>query len=297
MIYGKDLNKRIEDLQKQSQTFSDSIKSLQEKIKEFLDPMKKVRDEVTDSIANLANKWEETAINMRKMLSSVYTQPIIKSIQPLFPPEVMQSLKKKRKISTAGKVLNSLGWWIFPDMDLADLEKILKLHEEGKSEMIQKILIKRYNNEVDKILEDWKKNPLLKKRIHILEDVIWAHKKEKYTLSVPAIFPQIEGIIIEASGEKGYVEQRKIPELAKKLLLGNGLNYRHYFLLPSICSLIQVNFEWGGTSAQFGRGPVLHGFFTEYNKKEYSLKLILLLDYIQKFLSFKRNYNNRSTLH
>jgi len=200
----------------------------------------------------------------------------------------MERLKKVKKTSTAGKVLNSLGWWIFPDMGFADLEEILKLHEDGKDEMIHQMLIEKYNNEVDKILEDWKKNPYLEKRIHILEDVIWSHKKEKYTLSVPAILPQIEGIIIEASGEEGYVEQRKIPELAEKLLLGNGLNYRHYFLLSSICSLIQVNFEWGRTSTQFGRGPVLHGFFTEYNKKEYSLKLILLLDYIQKFLSFKK---------
>jgi len=40
-------------------------------------------------------------------------------------------------------------------------------------------------------------------RNQVFEDAVWAHKNEKYSLSVPALAPQIEGILRQETGEYG----------------------------------------------------------------------------------------------
>ena len=292
MIYGDNLRNLLEEMNKASRDFQNMVSSVQKKINEFqnlTDSMARVILTPPKSLIVFIEQYQKFALQMQKQLSAAYDPIFIQTIQKfLLPPEVAEQRKKAGTISKAGKILSSLGWWIFPDMTPDDFEKYIKWHEEDNDSMIQEVLITYYDN-VEGIMEDWENNPELKKRIRILEDVIWAHKEGKYTLSVPSILPQIEGIIIEGTGEEGYIKQKEIPKLAEKLISQRGAcNFRHYPLITFIESLIQANFEWGKSQEGFGRSPVLHGFFTDYDDREYSLKLILLFDYLQKFLSFRK---------
>lgn len=285
MIYGNNLTKFLEKMDKESNSFQTAMTSLEKNI----EGLQNLINSIPEALIAVIERSQKVASQIQKQLSTIYNPDFIQAIQKLLPPpEVIENLKKVQTTIKAGEILNSLGWWIFPDMTCDDFEKFIKWHEENDDGMIQEVLISYYDN-VEGIIEDWENNPVLKKRVHILEDVIWAHNQGKYTLSIPSILPQIEGIIIEGTEEKGYVKQNKIPELAEKLITqGDSHDFRHYFFLTIIESLIKANFEWGNPEENFGRSPVLHGFFTNYDNREYSLKLILLFDYIQKFLSFKR---------
>ena len=57
---------------------------------------------------------------------------------------------------------------------------------------------------------------ILSRRIKIFEDILTAHKDERYNLSIPALFAQIEGILWDTAILKGVVENKENSQIILK---------------------------------------------------------------------------------
>ncbi|MDD5477719.1 MAG: hypothetical protein PHG87_05960 [Candidatus Omnitrophica bacterium] len=187
-------------------------------------------------------------------------------------------------------ILINMGWWILPEWTPTDIFNVVLLYREGKEKQIEKQIMTFFDNKkLNKMLKEWKQSHLLKSRIHILKDAIWAHNQGKYTLSVPALLPQLEGIMVEGLELKGNVRYKEIKDSFQDKLKASEVDF--IFTIKSsgyriIEQYISEKFEWGQiTSSKFSRHAILHGHYTNYNRKKTSLKLILLIDYVQKVLS------------
>ncbi len=189
----------------------------------------------------------------------------------------------------ASQILLNLGWWIYPDWTFSSLREIIQSHNEGKDKEIEEAILAYFNEaKLEQMVQDWKTNSKLSPRMHILQDAIWVHNQGRYTLSIPALLPNVEGMINEHSGETGYIGQAKCLKILnayvnKKHNLGPLSSFYPLAVLKFVEGLLQEKFEWGKPSAK-GRHPILHGHHVAYNDKVFSLKLLLLIDYIQNLI-------------
>lgn len=129
-------------------------------------------------------------------------------------------------------------------------------------------------------------HPALASRLPILKDAVEAHFTGKYSLSIPALFPQIEGF----HREYGHFAQKQdfSPALPKEIW-----NAR---LLPSLTdsatffnAYLTNLFKGGQPADTFNRNPILHGMTASYASEDWSLTLILIVLEIRLFLWFEKN--------
>lgn len=124
-------------------------------------------------------------------------------------------------------------------------------------------------------------HPAFKNRLYIISDAICAHFQQKYTLSVPVMLVQIEGILRE------YGELRQ-SETFKSTIPTEVWNARLMFSLTDNAqyfnSFISRLFEGQQVSSNFNRNTILHGLNVDYASPERSTMLILTLLEIINFI-------------
>ncbi|MCW7494835.1 hypothetical protein [Leptospira soteropolitanensis] len=123
-------------------------------------------------------------------------------------------------------------------------------------------------------------------RKQIILDAIDAHFNQKYTLSIPALFPLIEGIIRDIQKipkEKQFQCKFSKEDFSNKglFMIADDLDYFNAF--------INKLYEGQANSTEFNRNPVLHGFSLNYYSKEHSIILILALFEIATILRWIRD--------
>jgi|GEM_PF-2115158 len=121
---------------------------------------------------------------------------------------------------------------------------------------------------------------LFKKRKEILSDGFEAHFSSKYTLSIPTLFPQLEGLLRETGGLKNSESIRPtIPvDIWEERLLfslkDDAQNYNGF---------IHKLFEGSKDADTFNRNPILHGFKLDYYSEEHSMLVMLSILEIRLF--------------
>ena len=166
------------------------------------------------------------------------------------------------------------------------MHKIIEIYQKNgvtkAKEYSNTLLLKLYDKKllID-LLKSWESKVWLDKRITILENVIDAHNEEKFILSIPAMLPQIEGIIVDGYNHKGWFDERKLRKYIDKLYKDGVKNFSvdeviRTFLLKTVWAKFQHGTK---TGSSFSRHAILHGADTKYGTAENSLKVILLFDY------------------
>lgn len=209
------------------------------------------------------------------------------------------------------------GWSEVPlrDMELSEFIPLVdrlrdKPNEEVKVELDSAILdyFRREDyTPLSNMVASW--NPRFENRHHILEDALWAHKLGYYTLSVPTLAAQFEGIIRERTEEYGYGNQWKrtfletlsydygqnnpprsptIAELPEIMELPAQEQHRMAEELKNDFTLHQIQalfddqpFSEPGASSVVNRHVILHGVFGSFGEKE-SLRLFFVLDLLHE---------------
>jgi len=152
----------------------------------------------------------QSAIRAQIAALSQWVEPMLRLQQPLL--RLMESEAKKRRVA---KAFEECDLWLAPSMmELTD--KVVQLYYEGKKQVIPSIIARYYKRNNWAILEktagSWKSNSFFRPRMVIIYDALEAHINGKYTLSVPALLPHIEGIARE------IVEKYNLPKLDKPLI-------------------------------------------------------------------------------
>lgn len=146
-------------------------------------------------------------------------------------------------------------------------------------------------------------------RRQVFEDALWAHKQERYTLSIPALAAQVEGILRELAQKYGgpsnewetrfyrllgynrdqppraWTPEEVLPEfldlpLAERIKRADDL--RNHFTLVRINALYEEgNFTNPVFASSVNRHAILHGVFLNFGEVE-SLKLFFVLDLLHE---------------
>lgn len=172
---------------------------------------------------------------------------------------------------------------IYPE----DVIKIVNMYNsdgiDRTKEYVNRFLTEFYDEEeLNQKLNTWSSKPWMLKRIPILKAAIKAHISGDYMLSIPAILPQIEGIIAYGYGHKGQMAGWKMKSYLESLLLGENTKSTDQAINDFILGTVLAKFEHGHQiNSSLSRHAILHGADLHYGTVENSLKTILLFDYLQ----------------
>lgn len=176
------------------------------------------------------------------------------------------------------------------------MEKIIKIEKSNTKEkalkLIDKEVFKFYDKQkMEKMTRVFSFSKVLSKRSYIVEDILWAHKKEKYTLTIPTLLAQVEGLIAEANEHNGQMNYDKMKKYLEELIVREEkTNYFGKYDSEIVKSFVEnvllVKFHHGGEiKSNLSRHAVLHGGDVSYWNKKNSLRLIMLIDYLQDVYS------------
>lgn len=286
-------NRQLEEIRELAKKVQESIVSVP---KETLEQISIVRNLLSsfppDYFKKITDEYTRVAQTFKDITFSQISTAI-NVLQNSFIKQSLETAKTFKKIDdtirAASKILFDLGWWIQPEWSLPSLGEIVKAHKEGKDNEIEQEIIAYFNDsKLDDIISSWKLNKKLAQRMSILEDAVWAHKQGKYTLSIPTLLPQVEGIINENSGRTGRIRFSECvtifnDRLSKNSSFKTTSSLYPLALLKFVENLLKEDFEWGKPSKK-GRHPILHGHNVSYSDRVFSLKLILLVDFIQNLI-------------
>lgn len=162
------------------------------------------------------------------------------------------------------------------------MKKLYEEYKKGNEEEVKKFFFKMLNkrSNIEKIKNNLKKSDIFKSRLDIIEDALDAHLDGKYTLSIPILLSQIDGIMIKELGDilKGKYKGKKCPECG-----------RYFSPIPNAKNIaleLLNELDWENSSYYLkfikndynkNRIPIVHGLKTDYPDPHYSTKLILVL--------------------
>lgn len=110
--------------------------------------------------------------------------------------EIFKAIEQNRDAVEAFK---AAGWPISPSMPLEQRNRVVTLYKGNKKRYISRTIMGYYHRDDFRNLRDmvnsWDENTLFTPRMHIIRDALKAHCEGRYTLSVPALLPQVEGIL------------------------------------------------------------------------------------------------------
>jgi hypothetical protein len=194
----------------------------------------------------------------------------------------------------SAEAFKSAGWTIAPSMSDELKEKVVILHQQNKTRYVSQVILGYYHkNNFEKLrntVTTWKTNSLFSSRMHIFKAALEAHCNGNYTLSVPALLPQIEGILNEyvkvnnLTAKLGKIEKvynAVIGDLEEYPLsswaIVNTLLYQFKTNTFTFTDF-EVEFKKSSNNRKTTRHTVLHGIATNYDKPVNSLKAFVLLD-------------------
>ena len=98
----------------------------------------------------------------------------------------------------AAEAFKSAGWPIAPSMPRSLREKVIKMHAQGQTSYASQSIIgyyrRNHHEHLTNAVSKWVNNHLFAPRMRIINAALEAHCDGKYILSIPTLFPLIEGI-------------------------------------------------------------------------------------------------------
>lgn len=194
----------------------------------------------------------------------------------------------------ATEAFKAAGWPIAPSMPRKLRERVVELYQQGNTRYVSRVIMGYYQRDDHKnliaMVDSWREHPLFIHRMHIIDDALGAHCDGKYTLSVPALLPQIEGILNE------YVRMNNLPARFGKIqqvyraAIGDLESYglSSWAIAKALLFQLQTNtyiftdfeseLKKSVNNRQTTRHTVLHGVTINYHRPIHSFKTFVLLD-------------------
>lgn len=236
--------------------------NLSEKVAEYQRRMEKLKPIIraAKDMAEVRNRWEEklkvrefTLEDLSELLSELNYPPV--------------------SIDLSTKLLQNL------NSQLKELENY-----NDKIGVLDQFIVGFFNNEyINEKLEVWNDMDCLKDRIHIVEEIIEAHKRELFSLSTLAVFPQIEGILAETfphlkdnMGKFNGNSQKK----ALKVVLNTESNKFDGVWSSYYEENILKGFQHLEPIEHLSRHALAHGADKDYGNRVNSTKSLMIFDYI-----------------
>lgn len=172
------------------------------------------------------------------------------------------------------------GWFVDLGTSFGDVQDIVLRVETESEEDVDTFLMNAIRDRVDGIESEV--TSLFPERRAILSDAFLAHRSGKYTLSVPVMLTQADGLF-SSDKSTNLFEKPKRAQAFKALMQGQPPDGLVAALLSPLDSVLPL---WMGPTARgenftgLSRHQILHGEATNYPTERNSLQVISLLSYI-----------------
>ena len=287
------------------------MKDKEDKLKETLVISSSLFYKKIQNISYLGKRASEVCEELTKFSEGI--ENIIKSIEEVG----LQASKAFKKIPeelsySQREYLFEEGWYLSEDIPVNHPRLIKDLIYKNNYKKLEKLLINYSKSKIPEIRE--KVGKYFPKRIKIINDALNAHEKNIYTLSIPILLIQAEGIckeiidvtpFINVKSRKKYLKmQEKINEKINKLEI-NGISVRvdsiTDILLKYLLSETDINRSMKSIIRKkkndkkynpLNRDYILHGDDFKYANKTNSYKVISFLNYIIDLKDIFENMEN-----
>lgn len=194
----------------------------------------------------------------------------------------------------AAEAFRAAGWPIAPSMSQDLIEHVVEMYREEKTRYISRAIMGYYqrndSENLHSTVDSWSGNPLFDSRMHIINDALDAHCSGRFTLSVPALLPLVEGVLND------YVIINSLPARFGRIgqvynaVIGDPDDYSLSVWAIANTLLFQLNsstYAFTDFGAELSksinnrkttRHTVLHGITSNYDRPIHSLRLFVLLD-------------------
>lgn len=273
----------------------EELARIQKTARETSQTLAKALQPLVENIELLQKQWVESFQN--------WVEPF-KKLEQSF----LQLVKSRAEIRRIAQAFQECDFWLAPSMvELTD--KVVQLYDDGKKQVIPSIIARYYKRNNWAILREtvinWKSNSFFGPRMGIIYDALEAHINGKYTLSVPALLPHIEGIAREIV-KKYNLPKLKGPVIYREMAYGeNGvktlpstvfahvgisdLSFEEWVAVESLLYYLErtmylsprgrgKKLEDFATKDILNRHSILHGAHMKYATSMNSLKCFLALD-------------------
>ncbi len=215
--------------------------------------------------------------------------PIVRELQEVvksLPPRIQEAL-----LSLADK-----GWYLDPEMALPGLWLAQELARKGDSEQMEELLKNHFESQLGEIEESLVE--AFPARERVLRSAFWAHRDERFELSVPVFLAQADGIFMDLTGYHFFMRDKKEKDKPNLSTYIDGLvrDEMSAAMLSPLTRDIPIKASEGKREAimkaqgletwqELNRHLVLHGESLSYMKDTNSLKAISLIHYFVSVLS------------
>lgn len=214
----------------------------------------------------------------------------------------LESIRKSeethaKRLST---LLSESVLWLTPTMSYSIWATLKALDTTiATTKDVEEIFVSQFQKDNWKMLvnmtKEWNENELFKIRSIIIQDALEAHILGKYTLSIPALLPQVEGILSSVTKKSAGRPKKLLSEALRKdqseflsevsegLLLKLATSSFLYNEIDPIYFSPEKFSEWLSSQGMveeniMNRHAILHGIQINYPSKINSLRAFLLLD-------------------
>ncbi|MGN4256648.1 hypothetical protein ACTFO4_25400 [Bacillus cereus group sp. MYBKT14-1] len=183
------------------------------------------------------------------------------------------------------KIMMEMGYPPPDTMFPNEMNMVIEYRTEGK-ETIRKKFDEYIDNvyrkqDLEQIRDRWISAEWCKGRWGILGEAMDAYFLEKYSLIIPVLIIQAEGIIAQAKGHIGQMGGKKLKEYIEEILDDNSIKSFDDAITEFYKETVLVKFAHGDPIDSFlSRHAILHGADVNYPTKPNALKTILLFDYL-----------------
>jgi len=247
---------------------------------------------VNVGLSELAKEISNFNANVSQILNTVMNG--LSSFKIDFPIEDIGrliTLWVERHADTCQKfsvIMVGAGWPPLSQFDLylSEMESVVTQYVNDASSIqavVDEFVMSKYDDEkIVSLLNEWKESDWLKKRIPIIQEIVESHIQGKYCVAIPALLPQIEGIITERFGHTGNLKGENYKNYAKKILNDKDKWSFDKIAEDFLLNVVLVTFEHGNKlNSSLSRHAILHGADVRYGTKANSIKCIMLFDYLQ----------------
>jgi hypothetical protein len=263
--------------------FISSLKSVPNFYKNLTDGLSQTASVVASMNASL-NESAKLLVNFNLVIKSLV--PDIRNIT-----NFVDSFKKFRIIEK--QALIDSGWFLCPSLDplpYIHIQTAVIQYNAGKKDSITNLMKSAYGNNdweyLEKVVNNWSPHKFFtKQRMKIIHDAFEAHKAGKYTLSIPALLPIVEGICGDfCNTQKVIVGKGASSQKARTALnniKANGKEYVSELVLEFIENQLYIYTDSlkNKTNRKFlNRHGILHGSYSGYADCARSLRCFLILD-------------------
>lgn len=237
------------------------------------------------SIQGLQDIYQADLLRTQKAIRQQFSSvgSLLEALRPKLPSFTEISdfwLRYPVRVKENLVALAEAGWYLDPEMDMHEIVRFKEDLENGTAEEVNDELALHFLSSLDRIQEALcADHPV---RADLIREAFAAHREGKYSLSIPALFAQADGICYDLTGYQIFTGNG-IYRFAKRI---DPETLERAYLEPLLRTtpITESSRQRRAGIPQLNRHAVMHGESTDFPSEQNGLKAISFVNFVSHVL-------------